>query len=56
MFENNGHIHGQGQLTPVVIFFFKNVFLLLIWSFAATFFHLITLLQFFPIQTQRRTI
>ena len=40
---------GQLQTTP-----FKNVILLFIWSFPASFSDLITLLQFFPIQTHRQ--
>ena len=40
MFKNNGHMYiapGQGQTTPLGQLFFKNINLLSIWSFAASF-------------------
>ena len=47
MLENNGHINvyspGTGADNPLGSIFFQNINLLLIWSFAASFSHLITL-------------
>ena len=46
-FENNGHIHvyspRAGSEAPLVIRFFKNINLVSIWSFAASFSNSMTL-------------
>ena len=58
MFENNGHVQymykapGQGPTAPWDQNLFKNINLLLIWSFAASFNDFVTF--FFFIQTYSR--